>query len=131
MYDGLDGGIGAKVKNAPQFAVEDAIRIGREIYGLEALASELPSERDQNFRLREPGGAEHVLKIANALESLEVLDLQNQAIAYLAARQTGLEWPRVVPSRSGDRIVPVGAYFVRLLTWVPGVCFAQRAAPFR
>ena len=90
MHEGLDGRIGAKVKNAPQFAVEDAIRIGREIYGLEALASELPSERDQNFRLQEPGGAEHVLKIANALESPEVLDLQNQAIAYLAARQTGL-----------------------------------------
>jgi len=115
------------VRKAPQFSPEDAIRLAGEIYGLEATAVELPSERDQNFRLRDSAGAQFVLKISNPEEALEVLDLQNKAVKFLAASDTGLEWPRVVPTRSGNEIVPIGseggpAYFIRLLTWVEGRC---------
>jgi len=115
------------VRKAPRFSAEDAIRLAGEIYGLQAAAVELPSERDQNFRLRDSAGAQFVLKISNAEEALEVLDLQNKALKFLAASDTGLEWPHVVPTRSGNEIVPTGseggpAYFVRLLTWVEGRC---------
>ena len=105
----------------PDFTVEEAAGIARELYGVEAAASELPGERDQNFRLRDAGGAEYVLKIANAAEDWEVLELQNRAIEFLRSRETGLEWPRV----AGNGIERVGAHYVRLLTWVPGVCLAQ------
>ena len=97
------------------------------MYGLEAAAVELPSERDQNFHLRDSAGAQFVLKISNAEEALEVLDLQNKALKFLAGGDTGLDWPRVIPTRSGNEIVPIGpksgpAYFIRLLTWVEGRC---------
>jgi 4-aminobutyrate aminotransferase-like enzyme/Ser/Thr protein kinase RdoA (MazF antagonist) len=124
-----------KVEKAPHFAVEDAVRLAREHYGLEVAAEPLPSERDQNFRLEEAGGAQFVLKIANPEEALEVLDLQNKAMEFLAAANTGLDWPRVIPTTSGNAIVPVAAedgtaHFVRLLRWVDGVCLAA-AAPHR
>ena len=82
----------------PDFSVPEAVGIVRRLYGLEVTASELPGERDRNFRLRDPAGAEYVLKIANAEEASEVLDLQNRAIDFLRSQRTGLEWPRVVGS---------------------------------
>jgi len=122
------------VGNAPQFTDRDAVRLARDLYGLSVAAERLPSERDQNFLLRDgtglhPGAPRFVLKIANRDEALEVLDLQNRLLAWLAASDTGLEFPRLVAARSGLAITPVAdeegaAYFVRLLTWVDGVSLA-------
>ena len=123
------------VRNAPRFTDRDAIRLARDLYGLSVAAERLPSERDQNFLLRDapglhPVGAPRVvLKIANRDEALEVLDLQNKLLQWLAARDIGLVFPRLVTARSGLEITPVGdedgaAYFIRLLTWVDGVCMA-------
>ncbi|MBZ5728439.1 MAG: aminotransferase class III-fold pyridoxal phosphate-dependent enzyme [Acidobacteriia bacterium] len=113
------------VEKAPRFSQEDAIRLAAEFYGLRVTAEALTSERDQNFRLGDAAGAQFVLKIANAGEAVEVLDLQNQAMRFLAARDTGLAWPQVVAARSGESIVAVAGHFVRLLTWVEGECFAR------
>ncbi len=119
-----------KVDRAPHFNVEDAVRFARECYGLEIAAEPLPSERDQNFRLQDASGVQFVLKIANPEEALEVLDLQNKAMEFLSGAETGLEWPRVIPTRSGNAVVPVAAedgtaHFLRLLTWIDGVCLAS------
>jgi 4-aminobutyrate aminotransferase-like enzyme/Ser/Thr protein kinase RdoA (MazF antagonist) len=123
------------VGNAPQFTDRDAVRLARDLYGLTVAAERLPSERDQNFLLRDGTGLHHgaprfVLKIANRDEALEVLDLQNRLLEWLAASDTGLEFPRLVTARSGLAITPVAdeegaAYFVRLLTWMDGVCLAS------
>ncbi len=75
----------------------------------------MASERDQNFRI----GAGHVLKIANAGESREFLELQNEVLALLAGAGGDLEWPSAGP------IAEAGGHLVRLLTWVPGVCLAE------
>jgi 4-aminobutyrate aminotransferase-like enzyme/Ser/Thr protein kinase RdoA (MazF antagonist) len=120
----------ALVQNAPRFRAEDAVRLARDLYGIDAAAEPLPSERDQNFRLRDASGAQFVLKIANSEEALETLDLQNKVLHFLAGAGTGLNWPRVLPTRWGNEVAPVGsesgrAHFVRLLTWVDGVCFAD------
>ena len=117
------------VRNAPRFTGRDAVRLARDLYGLSVAAEGLPSERDQNFLLRDVTGQQFVLKIANRDEALEVLDLQNRLLQRLAASDTGLAFPRLVAARSGLEITPVGdedgaAYFVRLLTWVDGVCMA-------
>jgi len=117
------------IRTAPRFSREDAIRFAVELYGIDATAEELPSERDQNFRLRGGNGAQFVLKIANGSEALEILDLQNKAAAFLATANTGLDWPRVMRTRSGNEIVPVGSprdavHYIRLLTWVEGGCLA-------
>ena len=97
------------VQQAPRFPVEDAVRLASEYYGLAATASPLPSERDQNFLLRDSAARQFVLKIANPEEALEVLTLQNKVMQFLAASHTGLEWPRVVPTLSGNEIVPVAS----------------------
>jgi 4-aminobutyrate aminotransferase-like enzyme/Ser/Thr protein kinase RdoA (MazF antagonist) len=113
----------ALVRTAPRLTPADAVRLASELYSLHATASELPSERDRNFHLRDAAGAQYVLKIANSQESREVLDLQNRALAWLAERVPDLSWPRVVPSRAGREIEERGNY-IRLLTWVEGVCLA-------
>ncbi len=41
---------------APTFSIEEAQRLAAELFGIEAEASPLPSERDQNFRLRTAAG---------------------------------------------------------------------------
>src|SRR5208283_2434382 len=114
----------ALVRTAPRVTPADAVRLACELYSLEVAAAELPSERDRNFQLRDAAGAQYVLKVANSQESLEVLDLQNQALAWLAGRVPDLAWPRLVPSRAGRAIEERGN-FIRLLTWVDGVCLAN------
>jgi 4-aminobutyrate aminotransferase-like enzyme/Ser/Thr protein kinase RdoA (MazF antagonist) len=118
------------VQRAPRFTPDGAARIAADLYGLTVTAEPLPSERDQNFRLRDLDGRQYVLKIANADEALEILDLQNKALHFLRSAPTALEWPPVIATRSGNEIVPVGssdgvAHFVRLLGWQEGVQFAD------
>ena len=122
----------ANLTHAPRFSAADAQRLAQDFYGLSLAAEPLPSERDQNFLLRDGAAARFVLKIANRDEALEFLDLQNKLLRFLAGRDTGLEFPRLIAARSGLEIMPVSAadgsaHFVRLLTWVEGVCLADIA----
>ncbi len=121
------------VQHAPRFTAPEAVEVARTLYGLEGTAEALPSERDQNFKLTTHTGELLVLKMANAAERLDVLDFENQAMAYVARRAPRLRLASVVPTRSGEAIGSAegrGAdgkphrYFVRLLTWVPGVPLA-------
>ena len=104
-----------------------ARRIARNLYGLEAIADDLPSERDRNLRLETPDGRRYVLKIANAQETTSVLEAENAAMRRLAS--TGLT-PVLVPTRSGTDIGQTGDGFrVRLITWLDGQELAD--APHR
>ena len=113
------------VISAPRFAAADAVKLARELYGLDASAEPLPSERDQNFLLRTPPGDCFVLKIANAREDRGILFLQNRTLEFLAAAGTGLDWPRLIPCARGGELAEHEGHAVRLLTWLPGKCFAQ------
>ena len=134
------------VQKAPRISSEDAVRIAAELYNLNVSATPLPSERDQNFLLclASPEESPHsrsgycpeaprdqfVLKIANSAEAYEFLELQNQLIQFLGDGKTDLEFPRIVPSRNKENIATIKAedgreHFVRLLTWLDGVCFAE------
>ncbi len=111
------------LEEAPRLTTTDAAAIARELYGLDAFAFPLASERDQNFAILAVEGRRFVLKIANALEDRAMLEAQNAAMSHLAP--SGL-CAQVVPSASGDQIVRLpaawgGRHDVRLLTWVPGV----------
>jgi Ser/Thr protein kinase RdoA (MazF antagonist) len=75
------------VQHAPRFSAEDAERIAEELFGIEATARQLPSERDQNFHLAASSGHEYVLKLANSTELPAVLDFQNQAMLHIAAKR--------------------------------------------
>ena len=129
---------------APRLSAADAGRLARELYGLDAIAAPLPSERDQNFlltsvavsgteglgtrELRTDDGrltaARYVLKIANATEDRAMLEAQNAAMAHVAGRVALC--PHALPTRSGDLIgvVPGGVHFVRLVTYLEGTPFA-------
>jgi 4-aminobutyrate aminotransferase-like enzyme/Ser/Thr protein kinase RdoA (MazF antagonist) len=109
------------VGSAPRFSEADAARLAADVFGIRGDAVALPSERDQNFRI----GADRVLKIANAGESREFLELQHSTLERLRQAAGDLEWPAVVPASSGDEIAEAGGHFVRMLTWIPGVCFAE------
>ena len=103
---------------------QDAVRLARSLYGLAAAARALPSERDQNFALSTERGA-FVLKISGAAEKREALDLQNEALAWLAARASALPLPRLVSTTTGAAIGDADGRFVRLLTYLPGAILAD------
>ena len=118
------------VQHAPQFEEDDAVRMARDLFGLEASAKSLPSERDQNFRLTASGGDRYVLKIANATEPIEILVLQNQAMRHVFQKSRLKDphanlCPEVIASLEGDHITAIegphgNSHFVRLLTYIPG-----------
>ena len=128
------------VQKAPRITRDDAARIAADLYGLSVSAAPLPSERDQNFLLcsaqsdpQDPGSSGNerfVLKIANSEEAFEFLELQNQLVQFLAARKFALEFPRIVRAKTGENIATIKGehgdeHFVRLLTWLDGICFAK------
>lgn len=98
-------------------------------WGLHARASALPSHSDRNFLLRADDGARYVLKLAHPSWSAEEIDLENQAMLCLAAREPALGCPRVHPARSGQYLLTLeiaGApRRVRLLDFVPGRTYAD------
>ncbi len=104
--------------NTPALDVASAIAIAEECFGLRVSARELPSERDQNFLLTDASGEKFVLKIANALESRELLEAQNAALEHLGNRIAFC--PRVV----SDIKVKLN-HFIRLMTFLPGVPLAD------
>ncbi len=118
------------VQTAPRLSHDEAVRIAAEFYGLAASAAPLPSERDQNFLLRDSRGEQFVLKIANSEESLEFLEMQNSMIRFLADAPVDLTFPRIAASKSGKDIVTANSsggqpHYVRLLTWIDGVSLAS------
>ena len=132
----------AAVQKAPRILQTEAERLAADLYGVNVTAELLPSERDQNFLLVDAqsrlNGAstsskgQFVLKIANSEESRETLEFQNELIQFLAASKIGLEFPRIVRSKSGEDIATImdssgQEHFVRLVTWLDGVCLAKTA----
>jgi 4-aminobutyrate aminotransferase-like enzyme/Ser/Thr protein kinase RdoA (MazF antagonist)/murein DD-endopeptidase MepM/ murein hydrolase activator NlpD len=113
----------------PALSAGDAIAVARESYGLDGTVFPLPGEKDRNFLIERASGERFVLKIANAEENREILELQNAVLEHLAARGVqGVQ--RVITTRSGESIATVrgsggGAHFVRLLTYLPGKIWAE------
>ncbi|HJR58898.1 MAG TPA: aminotransferase class III-fold pyridoxal phosphate-dependent enzyme [Vicinamibacterales bacterium] len=106
------------LQQAPRFDAAGAAQLARDLYGLDATASPLPSERDQNFLLATAEGERFVLKVANATEPRELLEAQNAAMEHVAA--LGF-CPRVRAAAGGGTIARASSgHFVRLLSWLPG-----------
>lgn len=122
------------VQHAPRFSEQDACRFAMDLFGLEVSARQLPSERDQNFRLTASDNLDYVLKLANLTESRDVLDFQNQAMLHIAAKRHMFDQslavvPDVLSTTAGPITTVPGpdgtTYFVRLLTYLPGKPLAQ------
>ncbi len=89
----------------PELTAAEAAEIARREFGLTGEAKQLYSERDANFHLRPAGGGPgHVLKIANAVEDPDVIDLQTASLRHIARADPELPVPRVILSRSGEAV---------------------------
>lgn len=114
----------------PQFSIEEARHLAQRFFGLNAEASPLPSERDQNFALETRDGSRFVLKVAQSAEERAVLDLQNAALRHVASHAPSLAVQRLVPTPAGEDIVRVAgaggrSHFLRLMTWLDGTPLVQ------
>jgi len=115
------------LQQAPRFDLAGAARLAHELYGLDASASHLPSERDQNFLLTTATGDRYVLKVANAAENRAMLEAQNAAMEHVAGRAELC--PRVVPTLVGETIVTAsGRALVRVVTYLAGTPLAEAGA---
>ena len=83
----------------PRFTADEAARIAADLFGVRGTASGLGSERDQAF-LFDDGGRGGVLKISNSGEDEAVLDLEEAAIAHVAAVDPDLPVARPLAPRA-------------------------------
>jgi len=95
-----------------------------KFYGLPCRVTPLPGELDFNF-LIQSGEGKFILKIANANEKKENLELQNEVINHLSKKNIGLSVSQLITSRTNEEILPienaaVGKRMARLLSWVEG-----------
>src|SRR5207249_7941793 len=107
----------------------EAIRLARELCGLEVSARALPGEYDDNFHLTSPDGHAFVLKVMHPAREHSFIDLQCRALTHLAQRAPHLPLPRVRPDRSGELFTSIAAAdgstrLVWLLTFVNGTVLA-------
>ncbi len=107
-----------------------AVRLARELYGLEATSRALPGEYDENFRLTAANRREFVLKVMHPAREHSFIDLQCRALTHLAQRAPQLPLPRVTPDRNGELFCSIAAAdgskrLVWLLTFVDGTILAE------
>ncbi len=107
-----------------------AVRLARELYGLETSARALPGEYDDNFHLTSAAGHAFVLKVMHPAREHSFIDLQCRALTHLAQRAPHLPLPRVKPNRSGELFTSMAAAdgsgrLVWLLTFVIGTVLAE------
>jgi 4-aminobutyrate aminotransferase-like enzyme len=109
----------------PTLTAADAAQVARTTFGLDATAVALVSERDQNFRLTDAGGAgAWVLKVSNGAEDPSVVDMEVAAVERIATVDPTLPVPVARAALDGSTVarVTVGSteHLVRLLPFMPG-----------
>src|SRR6266852_5258743 len=108
----------------------EAVRLARELYGLEVTARALPGEYDDNFHLTSANGHAFVLKVMHPARERSFIDLQCRALMHVAKHAPQLPLPRVTPNRHGELFTSIAAAdgstrLVWLLTFVSGTVLAE------
>src|SRR6266446_1608208 len=108
----------------------EAVRLARELYGLETSAQALPGEYDDNFHLRTSDSRAYVLKVMHPAREQSFLDMQCRALAHLAERAPHLSLPRAIRNLKGELFASIpgaegSARLVWLLTFVDGRALAE------
>ena len=117
----------------------EAAKLAREIYNLDARATRLPGEYDDNFHLLaasssstpdQSDGREFVLKVMHPARERSFLELQGAALQHLAKRAPRLALPRICPTRDDEffaraKIGDEAGRFIWLLTYLPGTPLAK------
>ena len=108
----------------------EAVRLARELYGIETAARALPGEYDDNFHLTSRDGHGFVLKVMHPARDRSFIELQCRALEHLAQRAPQLPLPRVIPNRQGELFSSTMAAdgstrLVWLLSFVNGTVLAE------
>ena len=74
----------------PEFSIAEAKELLQAHFGIEGGLTSLPSERDQNFRVRTPDGQGLTFKIMNAAEPLSAIEFQTALLRHLESSDPGL-----------------------------------------
>jgi 4-aminobutyrate aminotransferase-like enzyme/Ser/Thr protein kinase RdoA (MazF antagonist) len=118
---------------SPQVDPEQARRLLREHYGLDATLERLGSQQDVNFRVESRGSdgevKRHVLKICHGSYAASELLAQHGALARLAER--GLPVPGVVAALNGESLLSLSIdgqpVRLRLLDYIEGSSLTKQA----
>ena len=92
----------------PRLTTAEAVEIGATLFGVRARAAkDLGSERDRTFRLDDVA----ILKVSNAAEDPDVLDMEAAAALHVTAVDPGLRvaLPRRPIAGDGARCARAGA----------------------
>ena len=113
-----------------QVSQGEAVRLAREIYGLEVSVEPLQGEYDHNFHVTAADGRAFVLKVMHPSRERSFVELQCRALAHLVDRAPGLSLPRVKSTQRGEPFTKVELEqgkerLVWLLTFLPGTVLAQ------
>lgn len=115
----------------PAFTQDEAAQIAEEVFGVSGTLRPLWGERDQNFAIYDAEGRPcFVLKLSNALEKPEELDLQLQALQWLERTSPDLTIPRLRPTRQGALSTRVAhpsdsEHAAHMITHLQGVQFGS------
>jgi 4-aminobutyrate aminotransferase-like enzyme/Ser/Thr protein kinase RdoA (MazF antagonist) len=109
---------------------DDAIRLARDLYGLEVSARALPGEYDDNFHLEAADGRAFVLKVMHASRERAFLDLQCQALQHIEERAPEIVLPRVQLTLQGEAFTRVALTngeerFIWLVSFLQGKMLAE------
>lgn len=120
---------------SPRTSDNDAAALAERYFGVHGDIMRFASERDENFRITTDTGLQYVLKIANPIEPREITNLQTAALIHLAAKDTTLPVPRVIPATDGQLEVVIDCAdgdqrVIRLLSFLQGTPLSQ-ALPTR
>lgn len=119
-----DVGADPLVEPPPDLGPDDASEIAARVFGVKGIANRLDSERDANFRI-DAGSRSFVLKVYNAAEREDVVDMQTRALMHVAATDPGLPVPRLAPTRDGALVGAIERdgrrHAVHLVDFLPGV----------
>lgn len=115
-----------RVPGRPSFSTAQAAQLAETLFGVKGMARELPSDRDQNFRLLLDDGGSVVLKVFNTFEKTSFLACQETLLDTVVAQ--GLPAPKVLgkalctpdgtlvkEATAGERL-----HHVRLISWLEG-----------
>ena len=119
------GFMSTMVAHSPPIPMELALAVARDCYGLEARATRMTGERDENFRLSTADGSEYVLKVAHAAEEAAITELPTAALLHVEQADPTFPCPRVVRTSAGDtqihfRDQTARERTARILTYLPG-----------
>ena len=123
--DAAPGGVQLS-STVPDLTLAEAVQVAARLYGIDAEAVLLTSERDENFRLETADGRFYLLKISNPSDSDEIVDLQTACLDHVARVDPAQPVPRVLRTlagANGDHILLSDGRrcAVRMLTYLEGV----------